>query len=376
MLSRHDDFPIHQTPEPIASPASTDRNVYDRYWFNGYADDGEFYFGIGLAVYPNRAIMDCGFSIVRGGEQHAFHASRRAPQDPTETTVGPFRIEVIEPMREIRVTLAPNDTGIECDLVFRARTACVEEGRQTSRRGGRILMDATRFAQFGRWEGHIRYAGQRVAIGPARVPGTKDRSWGLRPVGEPEAGGAPQPGLPQVFFLWSPTHWSDHCTHFGLFEDGDGHTWHQDAAIVPAYATPGEVPGVVDEATRTLHRAEHAIDYVPGTRRAASADIALVSKDGKERIEIALEPLLCFRMKGIGYTHPEWGHGMWKGELEYAGESWKTDSVENMALENQHIQQVVRARRSDRSEEGIGVLEQIALGPNARYGFKDFLDPA
>ena len=74
MLSRFDDYPIHQTPEPISHPAATDRNVYDRYWFNGFADDGEFYFGIGLAVYPNRQIMDCGFSIVRGGEQHAFHA--------------------------------------------------------------------------------------------------------------------------------------------------------------------------------------------------------------------------------------------------------------------------------------------------------------
>jgi hypothetical protein len=376
MLSRHDDFPIHQTPEPIASPASSDRNVYDRYWFNGYADDGEFYFGLGLAVYPNRGIMDCGFSIVRGGEQHAFHASRRAPQDPSDTGVGPFRIDVIEPMREIRVSLAPNDTGIECDLVFRARTACVEEGRQTARRGGRILMDATRFAQFGCWEGHITYGGQRVVIDPTRVPGTKDRSWGIRPVGEPDAGGAPHHELPQVFFLWAPLHWDDQCTHFGLFEDGDGHTWHQDAAVVPAYPTPGEVPGVVDPGTRTLQRAEHAITYVPGTRRASAAEIALVSKDGTERIEIALEPLLCFRMKGIGYMHPEWSHGLWKGELAHAAESWKYDSVENMALENQHIQQVVRARRSDRPGEGIGVLEQLSLGPNARYGFTDFLDPA
>ena len=184
MLSRLDDYPIHQTPEPVSHPAATDRNVYDRYWFNGFADDGEFYFGIGLAVYPNRQIMDCGFSIVRGGEQHAFHASRRAG-DPSDTTVGPFRIEVVEPMRRIRVVVAKNETGIECDLVFDARTACIEEGRQTTRRNGRLLMDSTRFAQFGRWQGEIRYAGRRVPVEAARVYGTKDRSWGVRPVGEP-----------------------------------------------------------------------------------------------------------------------------------------------------------------------------------------------
>ena len=102
MLSKFDDYPIHQTPQPIAQAASSDRNVYDRYWFNGYDKDGDFYFGIGLGTYPNRGIMDCGFSIVRNGEQHAFHASRRAPAEPSETQVGPFRIEVREPMRDIR----------------------------------------------------------------------------------------------------------------------------------------------------------------------------------------------------------------------------------------------------------------------------------
>ena len=47
--------------EPIAQPATSDRNAYDRYWFNGYQDDGEFYFGVGAALYPNLGILDCGF---------------------------------------------------------------------------------------------------------------------------------------------------------------------------------------------------------------------------------------------------------------------------------------------------------------------------
>jgi len=79
-------------------------------------------------------------------------------------------------------------------------------------------------------------------------------------------------------------------------------------------------------------------------------------------------------MKGIGYGHPEWGHGRWKGELALGGERWKCAELDEMALENQHIQQVVRARCGD--EVGIGVLEQIHLGPHAGYGFKEFLDPA
>ena len=79
-------------------------------------------------------------------------------------------------------------------------------------------------------------------------------------------------------------------------------------------------------------------------------------------------------MKGIGYSHPEWGHGRWKGELAIGGEHWKCAELDEMAFENQHIQQVVRARCGD--EQGIGALEQIHLGAHARYGFKEFLDPA
>jgi hypothetical protein len=78
MLSKFDDYPIHQTPEPILHVATASRNAYDRYWFNGYADDGSWYLGIGAAVYPNLGIMDCGVSLVIDGEQHAFHAARLA----------------------------------------------------------------------------------------------------------------------------------------------------------------------------------------------------------------------------------------------------------------------------------------------------------
>ena len=374
MLSAFDDYPIHQTPAPIAQPATGDRNAYDRYWFNGYQDDGEFYFGIGAALYPNLGILDCGFSIVRGGEQHAFHASCRAPKDPTDVTVGPFTIDVVEPMRRIRVTIDDNETGISCDLTFTARTACVQEGRQTKHVDARLVMDVTRFAQFGTWEGVITYDGKTVLIDSTRVKGTKDRSWGVRPVARPDASVAPQdPSGTQIFFAWAPLHWDDRCTHFGVFENRFGRKWHQDGAILPVYDDPDDIPGAEDPKTETLADVEHYIDYLSGTRRAKHARIELRHDNGDiESIE--LEPLLCFRMKGIGYMHPEWGHGIWKGELAIGGESWKCDELHEMAIENQHIQQVVRATCGD--QVGIGVLEQICFGPHDRYGFKSILDPA
>ncbi len=373
MLSKFDDYPIHQTPEPIAVPQSSDRNVYDRYWFNGYDKDGEFYFGIGLGFYPNLKIMDCGFSIARDGVQHAFHASRRAEGDPSDTSVGPFRIEIIEPMRKLRVLLESNETGIECDLTFIARTACIEEGRQTFRQAGRTIVDATRFAQMGRWSGFIKYDGQQLDVDASTVFGTKDRSWGLRPSGDPAPPGAPPTELPQFFFLWAPLQWDDCCTHYGMFEDETGHAWHQDGMIVPAYESADHISGVEDPGIEKMTALEHRIQYRPGTRHARSAEITMTTKSGTKHV-IQLEPLMLFTMKGLGYHHPEWGHGRWKGELAMAGESWKTADLDPLALENLHIQQVMRARWGDRV--GVGVFEQFAIGPHATSGFKAFTDGA
>ena len=113
MLNKLDDFPIHQTSEPIAHPVTSDRNVYDRTWFNGYANDGSYYFGIGMAIYPHRGILDCAFSVVQPGKlQHCFYGSRRAPDERTDMSCGPFRIEVIEPMKRVRVVLEENESGI------------------------------------------------------------------------------------------------------------------------------------------------------------------------------------------------------------------------------------------------------------------------
>ena len=45
-----------------------------------------------------------------------------------------------------------------------------------------------------------------------------------------------------------------------------------------------------------------------------------------------------------------------------------------MDVHNQDIQSVVRVTLGD--QVGVGVMEQIHMGPRTKYGFKDFLDPA
>ena len=49
MLTKGDDYPLHQTPEPIAYVGGN-RNFYDRYFFNGYNADGSVFFAFALGV--------------------------------------------------------------------------------------------------------------------------------------------------------------------------------------------------------------------------------------------------------------------------------------------------------------------------------------
>src|SRR5215468_8483458 len=142
MLTPFDDFLIHQTPLPVAHPASGDPNHYDRFWFNGYTED--FYFAAGMAVYPNRGIIDGAFAVVHDGVQRSVFASGRIPADRGETRIGPLTIEVVEPLRVVRVRADASDLGIDADVTFTARTPVLEEPRQTMHSGTKLVMDSTR----------------------------------------------------------------------------------------------------------------------------------------------------------------------------------------------------------------------------------------
>jgi len=385
VLNRLDDYPVHQTPEPLAHPATSDPNVYDRTWFNGYAVDGSGYFGIGMAIYPHRRVLDGAFSVVTaGGRQHAFFGSRLAPLERTDMAVGPFRIEIVEPLRRTRVILDENRTGLACDLTFSSRTAPIQEARQTLTDGTRVVMDATRFDQFGRWTGTVRHPDGELTVDESGWRGTKDRSWGVRGVGEPISTGPPRPRT--FFFLWAPLFWDGpapgaapgdpgaHVSHAIFFDGPDGRPLVREGIVAPLFTAEADVPESPEGVDTRMETALHRVAYHRGTRLASSAEIDLVALDGGVRT-ISLEPVLRFQMKGLGYGHPTWRQGTWHGELELGGETFDPAELDLLRPENLHVQQVVRAT-DDAGRSGVGVLEQICVGPYAPAGFTDLLDGA
>ncbi|NNL65866.1 MAG: hypothetical protein HKP30_06475 [Myxococcales bacterium] len=367
MLNRLDDYPIHQTPVPVAHAATSDPNFYDRYFFNGYTRDGGLFFAAALGVYPNRRVMDAAFSVVRDGQQTVVQASRLAPGERTETAVGPIRVEVEDPMRVLCVTLEENEHGISAELRFTARADAIEEARVLREFEGRRVMDSTRFTQFGTWSGELCVDGQRIEVDDDTVLGCRDRSWGVRPVGERAPAAAPGPP-PQIYWVWAPLHFDDLCTLYGTFEDSEGHAWHHHAARAVPWASQVDASPDREAGVETVRGVSHEIVFAPGTRRSQSARLG--HADGT----IELTPLLTFQMLGLGYLSPDWGHGMWKGEEAVSGERWKLADLDPLDPRHIHVQQLVKARMGER--EGIGVLEQLIIGPHAPSGFVGLLDGA
>ena len=372
MITSFDDYCIHQTYLPVAQPSQSDRNFYDRYWFNGCDGEGSYNFEIGFGLYPNRHIMDGHFSVAMGEKQHAFHCSRRAPKDRKETVVGPLQVEVLTPMRQIKVSLAPNEHNIECDLTFTACSIPHQEPANEMDDDGHVIMQNSRFTQLGYWQGYFSVDGVKTEVNKAY--GTRDKSWGVRPVGEPQ-GGAPGllTGDPGVYWVWNPINWGEFCTQMGTFEDRDGKPTQLSADKVPLYSKPEDIPDG-EEGVVKMTTVEHDLHWQKGTRLAGGGDFLMKDAEGNA-FEYSVQPLQKFYMLGVGYNHFEWGHAYWKGELETGREDWDFADINPLDYQYLHTHQVVKAT-SKCGKEGIGVLESIVIGRHDRSGFKDLFDGA
>lgn len=369
MLTPFDDFPIHPSADPIAHTASGDPNHYDRYWFNGHHVDGDFYFGAAMGHYPNRGVIDAAFSFVIDGVEHSVFGSGAMPLDRS-TVIGPFRIEVLEPLRVIRYVVEPNEHGFSADLTFRATTVAIEEPRQR-RIGadGVQVMDHTRLTQWGTWEGTIVLDGETHHIEPGSVPGTRDRSWGVRPVGPQVQTNRPV-SIPTVFWLWAPLHFGDRFTHLALHENADGSRWLETALVLDPLTSP-DAPTTGRQGVRECSDIRHDLTFEPGTRVVQRATLSFTDPVEGE-VNVELERLYTFRMSGIGYMHSYWSHGSNHGVLETGRQDIRLEDFDGTQLDGMHVQNVVRARMGDRV--GIGVLEQVTMGVHEPTGLTGFLD--
>ena len=366
MLTKADDYPIHQTAEPIAY-AGTDRNFYDRYFFNGYGRGGETFFAAAMGIYPHLNVIDASFCVVHEGRQHNVHASRCLHMERLDTHAGPIAVDVVEPLKRLRIRVDDRANGIRADLRFVARARLIEEPRYNRRIGPRTFLDLTRMTQNGTYEGWIEVGGARIEVRSDRFLGTRDRSWGVRNIGAQD----PQPHapavLPQFYWLWAPLNFDDAVFLYDVNQDESGDRWHENAFLAP----------LGDAEPEAMASAESRVVYNTGTRHAKSASLHMRRKNGSE-IEIALDPKYQFFMSGLGYFNPEWGHGVYTGQDRTGYDVYDLATIDETLPVNLHVQAFCHARLTEngRSRDGVGVLEQLVIGPHAPSGFTGLVDGA
>jgi hypothetical protein len=91
-----------------------------------------------------------------------------------------------------------------------------------------------------------------------------------------------------------------------------------------------------------------------------------------------MKPKFQWYMQGVGYGHPEWGHGHYKGENALGFDTFKTADVNENAPGFQHVQafsDVTLSGPNGVKDRGVGVLEQLVIGAFAPHGLSGIFDP-
>lgn len=355
-----DEYPIHQAPLSMARVASSDRNFYDRSYLNAHDRTGEIFFVTGMGCYPNLGVKDAFATLRRGDRQLSLRLSDALASRTSEQAVGPYRIEVSKPLHRLR--LVCESQRLSFDLTWDDAFPAILEQPHLLFEGNRPVLEAQRFAQVGSWTGTLTVDGEDIRVDPDTWLGTRDRSWGIRPVGEAEPAGR-SADRPREGFWWMyvPLRFEDFALVVILQEDPDGHRTLNDACRVFA-----------DGRVEQLGWPRVEIDYRSGTRHPERARLHLSTPDGKPLL-LEVETLTFVALHiGAGYGgDPEWSHGQWKGP----GWSWTsgydlTDPEIACRVPWGVSDHVARATCDGRT--GWGMFEHGTLGRHDPTGFADY----
>jgi hypothetical protein len=221
-------------------------------------------------------------------------------------------------------------------------------------------MRYTRLTQLGKWSGKITIDGTTHQIDTESFKGSRDRSWGVRGVGERTQFGAPASQPPQFYWLWAPVCFDGFGTVFDVNEYADGQRWHESGALLSGTDT-----------IMHAHKVSYESVWQENTRHMSR--FVLHYEFEKFSATLEFNPLVHFQMSGLGYLHPDWGHGMWRGESVSTRDEISLPVPNPLDLSYIHVQTLsdVMCSFSDNRppQQGIGVLETLILGKYTPAGF-------
>jgi hypothetical protein len=253
-------------------------------------------------------------------------------------------------------------------MTFTGSVPAIEEPKTFRRQHGRITSDVTRYAQVGVWEGALEVAGKQYTVTPETWKGARDRSWGVRAVGEAEPPGIRMKDFLQgthgFFHQWMPMQFDDFVIKVQFDEDFEGNRLVEES--VKVWNLGSDLP---DE-----HMGRPSIDiaYVPGTREIERAVLTLTKPDGSTRT-VTSTPLRTLYLKaGTGYMpHEGWGHGYYQGPLKVEGMTFAIATPEARAQWS-GLNETLARYELDTGEVGYGLHENMVVGVYQPHGFDSF----
>jgi hypothetical protein len=354
MLSPLDELPIHQVAETMATVGTSDRNFYDRCYFNLHGCTDELFLAFGLGQYPNLDVSDAFVCASYGATQTVVRASRPLGLDRLDTRVGPMRVEVVEGLKKVRFVCDETE-GFGLDVTWEGFIPAYEEPRMTMESAfGRQTMNTMRFLQTGSWTGSLLLDGRHVEVTPDRFWGSRDRSWGVRPVGEPETGGAPTMAVNGFYWNYFVVRFEKCSIVYMCQEDGFGRrTLEEGLRLHP------------DGRVEHLGRPEHQLRFAPGTRMVTGATVTF--RDGLVLEGETLRPIHLARGTGYGFD-ADWRHGMWHGEqLVVQRHDFDAADPAMVPVPGAIVDHLARFTTNQGDGEGYGLLEVMTMGPHPQY---------
>ncbi|WP_327131255.1 hypothetical protein OG311_07870 [Streptomyces sp. NBC_01343] len=363
-----DEYPVHQAPLSMKHLVTGDRNAYDRCIFHVFDHAGRAVLILGLGVYPNAGVIDAYATLRTGDDLLAVRASDALTDDRMNLAVGPLRITVDEPLKRITLRCDPDPAdpdGLSYDITWTAEFPAVWEPHHVQRRGDRLMLEGRRFVQAGHVTGVIRAGGEEHVLTPGEWTGTRDRSWGVRPIPGEEGGRAAEEHRPEGFhWLWIPVRFEDRFLMVIAQEEADGHrTLNEALQVFPEGSGRGDVQ---------LGWPQTEIRYRPGTRHPESAVVHLADP-ARKPLELGVEILNSSPLAvGAGYPPAaDWQHGTWQGR------GWTDRRVYDLSDPAAHPMAAFgvtdhSARFTLDGRTGFGIFEHGSFGRHDPSGFADY----
>lgn len=356
----------HQIPFTHDSVWTSDPDWRERMWFSVFdTTTGTTMLDAGMGHYPNRDVQEAWAALTIGTTQRNVRMSRRLRPAFEQMSVGPLRIEPIEPLRKLRVVLDENDSRVSFDVTLESSTRAHLEQRHTELERGVVVHDLVRYVGLVRASGWIRHPEGELRLDHDAWWGARDHSWGTQP--HPRSGDGKVVAHQHMdqrgsFMNFTPMQFDGWGIFYYLTESIPG---------VPTYLS-GDVLFPPNDPRRDLQIVgiEHDLTWKTGIlKELDEGTITFLLEDGTQReVRVRGLPARVYLRAGLYQGFDGWFQGQdWDGD-HFVHDVWDLADpavVDRLQVGGGGFDHLFEARCGD--QVGYGIMEYLATPGYTKY---------